>query len=471
MKLVEIKKILESSDLAAAGDDREPVGYSIDSRTIREGELFFAIRGEVHDGHRFVDDVLRKGALAAVVSKDFFDSSESKTRLIAVDDTLSALQSIASSLLQKWRGQLIAITGSMGKTTTKDMTAAVMARAGRVIKITGNLNNEFGLPLSILKMESDGAHAEDFDFAVFEMGMNHKGEITRLTAIAPPDFAVVTNVAAVHLEFFPSLDAIAEAKAELIEGTRPEGAAVLNADDGRVIRMRDRRSDLYYKTFGIENRADVMARDIKLEGLGGVRFTLETSQGTDQVALPASGRHNIYNALAAAAVADHYGLSVEDISNGLAAVSSSKMRGEVIRFKEGFTLVNDAYNSNPTALIEMTRTIASSKEASRKIIVAGEMLELGETAAALHHEAGRAIAKSGIDTIIGVRGQARQIVSGAREAGMSDEATLFCETPEEAAEWLSRIVRAGDLVLIKGSRGVKTEIVVEKMKERFEMKS
>lgn len=471
MKLLEIKKILESTSSAAEDDEREPPGYSIDSRTIRDGELFFAIRGAIHDGHRFVDEVLRKGAIAVVVAKDFFDSAKSKARLIPVDDTLWALQTLASSLVQRWQGELIAITGSMGKTTTKEMTAMVMAHAGRVIKTTGNLNNEFGLPLSILKMESDGAQADDFDFAVFEMGMNHKGEIARLTEIAPPDFAVVTNVAAVHLEFFPSLDAIGEAKAELIEGTRSEGAAALNADDPRVIKMRDRRSDLNYKTFGIDNHADVMAREIQLEGFNGARFLLETSKETAQVTLPASGRHNIYNALAAATVADHYGVSVEDIAKTLATSSSAKMRGEVIKFKEGFTLVNDSYNSNPTALVEMVRTIASSNEASRKVIIAGEMLELGETAAALHHATGRAIAELGVDVLIGVRGQAEQIVSGARKAGMSDEAALFCETPEEAAERLSGIVRAGDFVLVKGSRGVKTEIVIEKMKERFEMNS
>lgn len=469
MKMGEIKRIFGAGGSSVDEDEIEPVGYSIDSRTIREGELFFAIRGENHDAHRFVADVLKRGAIAAVVSKEFFEAAESKAELIAVGDTLRALQSLASSLIRGWSGKLIAITGSMGKTTTKDMTAATMARAGQVIKTTGNLNNEFGLPLSVLKMESDGAHAQDFDFAVFEMGMNHKGEIARLTEIAPPDFGVVTNVAAVHLEFFPSLDAIGEAKAELIEGVKPNGAAALNADDARVIHMRNRRSDIDYKTFGIENDSDVRARDIKLEGLSSARFTLKTRQGEVAIALPVSGRHNIYNALAAAAVADYYGVTLEEIASALAESSGARMRGEIIRFKEGFTLINDSYNSNPTALIEMVRTIASIEDRERKVVVAGEMLELGEAASALHHEAGRLIAESGIDILIGVRGLAQKIVGGAREAGMSDEATLFCETPEDAAELLSRIVRAGDLVLVKGSRGVRTEISVEKIKERFEV--
>jgi UDP-N-acetylmuramoyl-tripeptide--D-alanyl-D-alanine ligase len=471
MKLGEIKKIFGATHLTTQDDEREPLAYSIDSRTIRNGEMFFAIRGENHDGHRFVADVIKKGAIAAVVSKEFFESAESKAGLIPVDDTLKALQSLASSLLRQWNGKLIAITGSMGKTTTKDMTAMTMARAGRVIKTTGNLNNEFGLPLSILRMESGGSHASNFDFAVFEMGMNHKGEIAQLARIAPPNFAVVTNVAAVHLEFFPSLDAIGEAKAELIEGLRSEGAAALNADDPRVIRMREKRNDIEYRTFGIENKADVMARDIKLEGLDGAQFTLETRQGAIEIDLASSGRHNIYNALAAAAVGDYYGIDLQSIASALAENLSAKMRGEVIRFKEEFTIVNDSYNSNPTALIEMARTIASDKDGQRKIVVAGEMLELGDTAPALHRQSGRGIAQLGVDILIGVRGLAGQIVAGAREAGMSDEVTIFCQTPEDGAELLSRIIRAGDLVLVKGSRGVKTEIVIEKMKERFEVNS
>lgn len=469
MKLGEIKRIFGANEISSQSDEREPLAYSIDSRTIREGEIFFAIRGEIHDGHRFVADVIEKGAVAAVVSKDFFDSAESKARLIAVDDTLAALQSLASSLIQQWNGKVIALTGSMGKTTTKDMSAAVMARAGRVIKTTGNLNNDFGLPLSILKMESNGSHSSDFDFAIFEMGMNHKGEIARLAQIAPPHFAIVTNVAPVHLEFFPSLDAIGEAKSELIEGVRPDGAAALNADDPRVIRMREKRGDVEYRTFGIENKADVMASEIKLEGLGGAQFLLETRQGNVEVALPASGRHNIYNALAAATVADFYNISLQDIASALAEGSGARMRGEIVRFKEGFTLVNDSYNSNPTALIEMARTIVSGKQAERRIVIAGEMLELGETAPALHHHSGLSIAQLGADIVIGVRGLAQHIIAGAREGGMSDEATIFCETSYDAAELLSHIIRAGDLVLVKGSRGVKTEAVVEKMKERFDV--
>ncbi len=463
MKLGEIIKILGSSS-SAETPDREPRGYSIDSRTTREGDLFFAIRGEVHDGHRFVSDTLAKGAIAAVVSRDFFEAQAERSKLIPVRDTLDALQSLASTVLKKWRGREVAITGSMGKTTTKEMTAAALSTCGRVTRTTGNLNNAFGLPLSILKMETDGSRAEDFDFAVLEMGMNHRGELTRLAHIAPPDLAVVTNVAAVHLEFFSSLDEIAEAKSELVLGIKPRGAAALNNDDPRVANMRQLRSDIEVRTFGIANASDVMAQDIKATGLNDTRFLLQTPRGRCDVRLPLAGRHNIYNALAAAAAADFYEAPIEAVALSLAESSSPRMRGEVIHFQESFTLVDDSYNSNPTALFEMASAIAAA-HGERKIIVAGEMLELGASAAELHRESGRRLADLGIDMLIGVRGLASEMIRGAREAGMSEAATFFCETPDEAGLLLAREAKSGDLILVKGSRGVKTEIVVERMKE------
>jgi len=467
MKLGEIANILGSTLGSTASSEQHALGYSIDSRTVRVGEMFFAIRGENYDGHRFVRDALERGAIAAVVSRDFALSNDDadNINLIRVADTLVALQRLAAAVMRNWRGREVAITGSMGKTTTKEMTAAALARAGRVIKTLGNLNNDYGLPLSILKMESDGAHASDFDYAVLEMGMNHKGEIARLAEIAPPDLGVVTIVAPVHLEFFDSVEAIAEAKAELIAGIKTGGAAVLNADDERVARMREMRSDIDYRTFGIEREADVTARGIQSDGLSGTRFELVTPRGNVDARLSVAGRHNIYNALAAAAVADFYEVSLEQIAASLAESSSPRMRGEVLRFAEGFTVVDDSYNSNPRALIEMVTTICANKDCARKIVVAGEMLELGATAAQLHREAGRQIAKLGVDLLIGVRGLAREIVAGAREAEMSAESAIFFETPNEAADVLTREARAGDLILIKGSRGVKTEIVVERMKQ------
>jgi UDP-N-acetylmuramoyl-tripeptide--D-alanyl-D-alanine ligase len=478
MKLGEIADTLGSNVRAARGAtelaEREPLGYSIDSRTIRAGELFFAIRGDNYDGHHFVVEAIAQRALAAVVSRGFLDSEfgrqidPQKAALIMVDDTLEALQSLAHNVIKNWQGEVVAITGSLGKTTTKEMATAMLGQKGRVAKTTGNLNNHYGLPLSILKMESDEWRASDFDYAVLEMGMNHKGEIAALTRIAPPDTGVITIVAPAHLEFFSSVDEIAEAKAEMVSGIVPGGLAVLNADDERVAKMESMRYDIVSRTFGIDHDADVMAREIRNDSIAESSFTLVTPRGTIQARIPLSGRHNIYNALAAAAIADHYETPLDEIADAMGDLSAPRMRGEVLRFRGGLTLIDDSYNSNPRALFEMVSTIAANRESRRRIVVAGEMLELGPSAAELHEEAGRQIARLGIDKLIGVRGLAGEMVAGARDAGMSNEAAVFANTPEEAAEKLIREIRDGDLILVKGSRGVKTEIVVERLKQKYE---
>jgi UDP-N-acetylmuramoyl-tripeptide--D-alanyl-D-alanine ligase len=456
--------------------NREPLGYAIDSRTIREGDLFFAIKGENHDGHHFVADVLSKGAIAAVINRESASGIQKQLSknsqisdprlLINVDDTLAALQKLSRKVVKKWRGQLVAVTGSAGKTTTKDLIAAVLAEAGQVTKTQGNFNNAIGLPLSILKMESNGAHADDFDFGVFEMGMNHAGELAELTRIAPPDMAVVTNVAAVHLEFFDSIDDIAKAKAELVQGVKPEGATVLNMDDPRVERMRHLRDDLMIRTYGLEQPADVMARDIKSDGLGGTDFLLVTPTGEINAHLALVGKHNLYNALAAAAVGDFYQVPLEKIAHAFASIVAPKMRGEVLRFAEGFTVIDDSYNSNPRALVEMVSTLCATEDCKRKIVVAGEMLELGEAGAQLHFETGQKIAALGVDLLLGVRGLASDLIHGARAAGMPETSAIFFATPNEAGEFLAEASQAGDLILVKGSRGVKTEVVVERLKAR-----
>src|SRR6185369_12084840 len=366
-------------------------------------ELFFAIRGENYDGHRFVIDAIAQRSIAAVVARGFLDSEPGrqidpqKAALIVVDDTLAALQTLAQTVIKNWRGEVIAITGSVGKTTTKEMTAAMLSRQSRVVKTTGNLNNHYGLPLSILKMESDEWRSSEFDYAVLEMGMNHKGEIAALTGIAPPNAGIVTVVAPAHLEFFSSVDEIAEAKAEMVTGIVPGGLAILNADNERVARMAAMRLDIDSRTFGIDHDADVMARDINTDAIGESSFTLVTQRGQIRARVPLAGRHNIYNALAAAAVADHYDTRLEDIADALSGLSAPGMRGEIVRLRGGITLIDDSYNSNPRALFEMVSTVAANRESRRRIVVAGEMLELGPSAAELHREAGRQIARLGIN--------------------------------------------------------------------------
>jgi UDP-N-acetylmuramoyl-tripeptide--D-alanyl-D-alanine ligase len=476
MKLGQITQILLSSsaghDLPAWLASAEPRGYSIDSRTIQAGDLFFAIRGENNDGHKFLVDVFDKGAVAAVVEKGTTSplgvvaAEEIEPRLIRVADTLEALQSLASAVIKSWEGIEIAITGSAGKTTTKELTAGMLARRGPTSKSSGNLNNAYGLPLSVLLMESDGRHTGDFEFAVFEMGMNHLGEISRLVSIAPPSIGVVTNVSAVHLEFFSSEDQIAEAKSELIRGIRPGGWAVLNADDKRVIRMRDFRDDLRIRTFSIDGAADVTSQDGQSMGIRGEEFRLVTPSGEANVKLPLIGAHNVYNALAAAAVADLCGLPVGEIAATLERAATSKMRGQVIKFREGFTLIDDSYNSNPSALLGQFFALS---EYERRIVVAGEMLELGPKGPWFHRNAGQVMGKDGVEMLIGVRGLASQMIEGAREAGIPDERAIFVEGPEEAAEILADKLRAGDVILVKGSRGVRMERFVERIKRRFEI--
>jgi UDP-N-acetylmuramoyl-tripeptide--D-alanyl-D-alanine ligase len=481
MKLGEIISILGEPARASMDPnlmDREPSGYSIDSRTLRAGELFFAVRGEVHDGHRFVGEALRNGAIAAVVDNRFIAAGDHSiqcssggsghNRLIQVNDTIVALQALASRVIGFWDGCAIAITGSSGKTSTKDMTAAVLSKTGRTVKSAGNLNNAFGLPLSVLQMESNGSRSSDFEYAVLEMGMNHKGEIERLAQIAPPEIGVVTNVGAVHLEFFPSIDAIADAKSELVLGVEPGGVAVLNADDHRVARMASLRSDIQTRTFGITMKADVMASEIEGGGIGGTRFVLTTPQGERSVRLAMAGRHNLYNALAAAAVAEVCDAPLTQIAEALSECVGSRMRGELLRFRKGFTVIDDSYNSNPSALEALVETMAAS-EGGRRIVAAGEMLELGDSGPALHRESGRRVAAQGVDLLIGVRGLAAEMVAGAREAGMKETQALFVEDPEEAAELLASTASEGDLILVKGSRGVRMESIVGTIKQRFEL--
>lgn len=471
VKLIEIARLCGASHaLSDALARSEPAGISIDSRAIRPGGFFVALPGERTDGHQFVAQVFDKGALAAlVVHKRLPFASELGAyadRLLFVENTACALQQLASRVIAAWNRPIVGITGSAGKTTMKDLIAQVLGSSGNVLKSLGNLNTSYGLPLTIARMITGGARPENFDFAVLEMGMSSFGEIARLVEIAPPEIGVVGNVGTAHIEFFGSQDAIARAKAELIDGIKPNGTAVLNADDARVVAMLARRSDLKAISFGIEARADVTAREIvEAADLNGTQFRLMTPQGEAIVKLPLIGQYNVVNALAASAVGHYFGLTAERIAKQLAAAAPSKMRGEVLRFINGVTVIDDSYNSNPQALLEAVRAVTKASGFERRIIVAGEMLELGAQGTEMHRACGHEIAKGGIDFVIGVRGLARELVAGASEGGTQ---TMFCETPEEAAERLISLVHKGDLILVKGSRGVRTERVVERLRAAFD---
>jgi UDP-N-acetylmuramoyl-tripeptide--D-alanyl-D-alanine ligase len=420
-------------------------GYCIDSRTLRPGELFFAVRGERLDGHDFVEVALAKGAIGAVVRYDQLTRYPSKAGLLVVDDPLLALQHLGAAVRRLWGRPLIAVTGSAGKTTTKEAIGHVLAPRHRVLKSRGNLNNQFGMPLQLLRLEPE------HELAVIEMGMSHAGEITELSRLAQPDCGVVTLVAPVHLEFFDSIASIARAKYELIESLPAGGIAVLNADDEYVAQFgRDFHGRVV--TFGVYKPADVSARNIESSGPLGSAFDIITDGRQEPATLPLLGEHNIYNALAAVAVGLQYGIPLRDAAESLATLSAGDKRGEILSFA-GATVINDCYNSNPKALDSMIRSLAQMP-ARRRIVVAGEMLELGPAAEAMHRECGRHMANGGIDVLLGVRGLAKAMVEGASAAGMRAE---FVERPEDAGEWLRQEIKAGDVVLLKASRGVRLE--------------
>jgi len=337
------------------------------------------------------------------------------------------------------------VTGSAGKTTTKEIIAHALATRHNVLKSHGNLNNQFGLPLQLLKLEAE------HDIAVIEMGMSHAGEITALAKLAQPNCGVVTLVAPVHLEFFGSIADIARAKYELIQSLPRGGIAVLNADDPYVSQFgRDFHGKVVM--FGLHKPADVSARAVQpLEPIGST-FDIVSNSETARVTLPLVGEHNIYNALAAVAVGLEYGVPLDQATASLASLSAGDKRGQVLEYA-GATIINDCYNSNPKALDSMVQSLAAMP-AQRRIVVAGEMLELGPTGEDLHRDSGRHMANHGIDFVLGVRGLARFLVEGAAGANVAAE---FVATPEEAGEWLKRSVKTGDLVLLKASRGVRLE--------------
>ncbi len=440
---------------AAKGDvDQELVamGYSIDSRALSPGDLFIAIKGERYDGHDYVATALEQGAVAAIVQTGRTMKAD-PARLLFVDDTLTALQSLGAAARRLWGKPLLAVTGSAGKTTTKEILAQILATRFRVMKSTGNLNNHIGLPLQLLKLEAE------HDLAVVEMGMNHAGEIRALGTLAHHDLAVVTSVAPVHLEFFQSLADIARAKYEIIETLHTGGVAVLNADDGYVSQYgRDFKGKVV--TFGIRRAADVYAQNVKLNGVAGSTFDLVAGGMCERVTFPLVGEHNIYNALAAAAAAMERGITPSQAAAALGTVQAGDKRGQILQIG-GVSIINDCYNSNPRALDAMVDALASMK-AERRILVAGEMLELGATAETLHRECGRHAAEAKIDLVIGVRGLARALAEAACGAGVPAQ---FLETPEQVGALLARQLRPGDVVLLKASRGVKLERALEVLQQ------
>ncbi len=456
-------------------------GVSIDSRTIQPGELFIAIHGPRHDGHDHVAAALAAGAAAGIVARGRFAQypEEIRGKLFAVDDTLDALHRLASRACAIWRAakpgrKIGGVAGSVGKTTTKEILAALVAARFGVLKTQGNLNNEYGLPLTLLKLD------DQHDAAVIEMGMSHRGELARLARIAPPDVGVITRIAVEHLEFFSSIDEIALAERELIENLAwPQATAVLNADDERVTRFAEvaRGPVLWFSTSsgsaagsgggsgGVH--AEFRAEKIEERGVAGSAFDFVSPAGRARLEFPLIGRHNVMNAIAALAAASVWGIGADDAQRVFPRLRPADKRGEVVKFEEGFTVINDSYNSSPTALNALAELLAATPGFSRRILAAGEMRELGESAPELHRECGRHVAGlRKIDWIIGVQGPAEEFVKAAVAAGHPADYAKFFQNSAEAAEFLAKFIHSGDLLLLKGSRGVKMEKILEAIDAR-----
>jgi UDP-N-acetylmuramoyl-tripeptide--D-alanyl-D-alanine ligase len=464
---------LTAADVAAAaggrvlhGDPGTLIGrIAIDSRTLDAGDFFVAIKGERFDGHEFIADALLRGAIGTLVQRApaVAESGEGRSArvVIQVEDTTRALQDLARDVRRRSGSRVVAITGSAGKTTTKEVAAEFLAARYRVFKNKGNLNNHIGLPLSLLELRSRP------EIAVVELGMNHSGEIRTLVGIAEPEVRVWTNVGDAHLGFFESADAIAAAKAEILEHARRNDVLVVNANDARVMSRAERFTGRLV-TFGIDTPADVTASDVQNRGLGGVSARLSTPDGDAQLSSPLLGLGNLANVLAAAAVAIQFDVPVSQIVERAARLRPAAHRGELLRLPGGLTLIDDSYNSSPAALRQALATLADAQGCARRVAVLGEMLELGAHAERLHAEAGRAAAGTGLDVLIVVGGAAAgSLAAAAIAAGMSRDTVMHVATREDAAELALNRVRAGDLVLVKGSRGIGTDLVVERLTAEF----
>ncbi|HKJ24682.1 MAG TPA: UDP-N-acetylmuramoyl-tripeptide--D-alanyl-D-alanine ligase [Myxococcota bacterium] len=436
-------------------------GVSIDTRTIEPGFLFFAIRGPNHDAHGFLDEALASGAAGLVVEDASALPAERPAGavVVRVADTTAALADVAAAHRSGFRGPVVAITGSNGKTTTKEMCAAILGRSGPCLATRGNLNNEYGLPLTLLRRrEADRT-------AVVELGMNHRGEIARLAAIARADVGVVTNVGTAHIEHLGSREEIAREKADLLAAIVPEGTAILHGDDP-LLRAEASRVRARLVTFGLDSACDVRAE--KIERCAPGRFAFEWVTGAERRRVEVEGLHEgtVPNALAAAAGARAAGASSDDVVEGLAAYRPAPGRMNLVPLADGVWLVDDTYNANPQSMEAALRGLAELSAGGRAFAALGDMGELGDTADAAHREAGRLAGALGLAGLGALGERAEQVLAGARDAGLAPDAAFAARDADELVERLAAALRRGDCVLVKGSRAMRMERVVRGLLER-----
>src|SRR5215467_7086781 len=436
-------------------------GVSIDTRTLRAGELYFGIRGDRFDGADFAGAATEAGAAGVVVPRGRAVDDVAGAVVIEVDDTTSALQALAHATRKASETKVVAITGSAGKTTTKEVTAEFLGASYRVIRNRGNLNNHIGLPLSLMELTARP------DIAVVELGMNHAGEISTLVRIAEPDVRVWTNVGEAHLGFFASIDAIADAKAEILEDASAESLLVANADDDRIT-SRVARFAGKVTTFGIERDANVHADQIVDRGIDGTSARVTTPRGAFECSTPLVGRGNLANILAATAVGLHFDVPLSSMAERAASLKPAHHRGDVVRLARGVIVVDDSYNANPTATKRAIDVLRNTRTAGRRVAVIGEMLELGDRSVALNASVGPAAVTGGVDELVAVGGEpAKAMADAAVAARMTRTHVRYFATSDQASEAFDAYVREGDLVLVKGSRGIRTDIVVDRLMAEF----
>lgn len=456
-----VGEILDATGGQLVRGSKEAVvtGVSTDSRTVRKGQLFVALRGDKHDGHDHLREVHRKGVPAAIVDRRVKTPTKN---LIRVKDTLRALGDLAYHWRRRFPIQVVAVTGSNGKTTAKDMIAQVLATRYRVLKTEGNFNNLIGLPLTVFRLRGGE------EIAVLEMGMNRPGEIDRLAEIAAPSVGVITNVARAHLEGLGGLAGVAKAKGELLDRLTPGGLAVLNRDDRFFNRLKKRalRHRARVVSFGAGSGSDYRAVEAKTIDLKGLRFTAILRGRRTVFRMPVIGRHNVSNALAALAVGDRFEVPVAKMRGAIGRFRAMSKRMEVVTLPRGTAVINDCYNANPDSMAASLDFLKEAAGRRRTVAVLGDMLELGSAAAEAHREVGVQAARAGVSLLVAAGPHAKEVVAGARRAGLPPARGFVVNSAEASIPLVRSLVRPGDIVLIKGSRGMKMERVTEGLQAR-----
>ena len=450
ISLREIVKLTEAEVEEKNFADKKIFGITTDSRKITEGVLFIALKGENFNGEDFAEDALKKGAAAVLVGKNF-KSENLAGAVLKVDDTLTAYQQLAKNHREKFKIPVVAVTGSTGKTTTKDLTAAALSELGTIQKTSANFNNEIGVPLTLLGIN------ENHKAAVVEIGMRGLGQIENLSKYVQPTIGIVTNVNETHIELLGSIENIAKAKGELVQAIPEGGTVILNADDKNVLAMKNlAKSNVKILTYAIGNSADLQAENISINSFA-TEFDLKYQNKIYHIEIPVIGRHNVLNAMAAIAAGLSLNLSIEEIQKGFSTLVTTKARFEVIR-RDGVTLVNDAYNASPASMHAAIQTVAEIYD-GRKIAVLGDMLELGEISEKVHRDVGAEVLKNNFDILITIGELGKFIAAGAKDAGLKNIFTT--STHEESAKKILSIMKEGDTILFKASHGMHMEKIIE----------